>query len=83
MVPWRVFEEKIVKRQAAFATNPLLRHIDPLGLIESLNGFPVQGSKRSKEQRIDSVLVSGPISSTSPLSLPDECQRDINNDCER
>jgi len=74
MVTWQLFEEKIAKRQAAFAINPLLKRIDPLGLIQSLGGFPVQGVERSKGKRVESVLVKAPTSIFSKITVPEACR---------
>jgi len=77
---WQVFEEIIARRQAAFAINPLLKRIDPLGLIGSLGGFPFQGVEKSKGKRVDSTLLSGPVSNSSVLVLPSACQDTLPND---
>jgi len=69
-----LFEKKINHRQTAFTTNPLLKRIDPLGLIGPLGGIPIQGEERSKGRLRKSVLVSGPVSIPSTLTIPKECR---------
>jgi hypothetical protein len=72
-----LFEERIKYRQTAFTINPLLKRIDPLGLIGLLGGIPIQGEERSKGWNLKSVLVSGPDSLPSTLTIPEECRAAI------
>jgi hypothetical protein len=78
--PVELFEEKIKHRQTAFSINPLLKRIDPLGLIGALGGIPIQGEERSKGRHLRSTLVSGPVSLPSTLTIPKECRAVILGD---
>lgn len=71
---WPALQKKIVQRQTAFAVAPLLKRIDPLALMESVDGFPVQSREKSKGRVVDSMLTSGPVSDASSLTLPEECR---------
>ncbi len=72
--PGELFEEKIKQRHAAFSNTPLLKRIDPLGLIEALGGIPIQGEDRSKDRHLRTTLVSGPVSLPSELTPAKECR---------
>ncbi len=71
---WQTLQKMISYRQAAFSINPLLKRIDPLGLMGTLGGFPVEGVEQSKGRRIENILVNLPLSDSSALVLPFECQ---------
>lgn len=76
---WPLLQEKIEHRQKAFSIAPLLKRIDPLGIMASLKGIPFQSSEKSRGQVVDSVLTSGPVSDASSLMLPAECRRQVSD----
>ncbi len=71
---WQEIRENTQQRRAAFTAQPLLKRIDPLGLIEAVDGFPVQGWQKSDGMVLESTLVSGPETGDFTLQAPRECQ---------
>ncbi len=71
---WQKIQENALQRQTAFAAQPLLKRIDPLGLIEAVGGFPVQGWQKSGGMVLEATLVSGPETGAYTLQTPQECQ---------
>jgi hypothetical protein len=70
---WQTLQRVVQHRQAAFKRVPLLRRIDPLGFIDIVGGFPVQGWEKSGGNVVELILVSGPATGVSSLQLPQEC----------
>ncbi len=66
--------EFVKQRQVAFTAQPLLKRIDPLGLVEAVGGFPVQGWQKSGGVKVDFMLVSDPETSTFTLRPPQACE---------
>lgn len=64
------------KRNHVFKNNPLLRQIDIVGLLEILNGFPVQITRKFRGTQSVITLKDKPTQSDSKESflLPDECR---------
>lgn len=73
---WQTLQKFVQKRQDAFAVAPLLRRMDPLGLMAAVKGFPVQGWQKSGKRLVEQTLVSIPAMGDSPLQLPQECRRE-------
>lgn len=65
------------KRNDVFKNNPLLRQIDIVGLLEILDGFPVQITQKIHETDFVTTLASNlePIKDEKKLSLPVECRK--------
>ncbi len=71
---WQMLLEFVTHRQVAFNTRPLLKRIDPLGLIEAVSGFPVQGWQKSRGVKLDFLLISGPERTALTLRPPQGCE---------
>ena len=71
---WPALQRAIQKRQQAFSVSPLLKRVDPLGIIEHLGGFPMQSRVKSGGQSIESVLVSSPEPGAVSLQKPGACR---------
>ncbi len=65
------------KRDEVFQNNPLLRQIDIVGLIEVLNGFPVQINQRVGNLTMVTTLQGGlePLDKLKQLPHPDSCRK--------
>jgi len=64
------------KRNNVFKNNPLLRQIDIVGLLEIVDGFPVQITHKSRDSVSVATLLKNP-SSTNNMKLflfPNECR---------
>jgi len=72
---WKMLQGFILQRQAAFGTQPLLKRLDPLGLIEAVGGFPVQGWQKTGGVRVDFTLLSAPETGALVLQPPQGCKR--------
>jgi len=70
---WQDLQDFMQQRKMAFAVAPLLKRIDPLGLMVAAEGFPVQGWQRSGDRVVEQTLVSGPAPADFPLHPPREC----------
>jgi hypothetical protein len=62
------------QRQPVFIAQPLLKRIDPLGLIGAVDGFPVQGWQKIGSTLLESRLAGSPETGAFVLQLPHECQ---------
>ncbi len=56
-----------------FQEYPILRRVDPIGLLEPLGGFPVSGSCHSPLGKTTMQMVSPPAMISTPISLPQNC----------
>jgi hypothetical protein len=65
------------KRDEVFQNNPLLRQIDIVGLIEVLNGFPVQINQRVGNLTMVTTLQGDlePLDKLKQLPHPDSCRK--------
>lgn len=77
MDAWPTLQKMIPQRQAAFIAVPLLKRIDPLGLMQSLDGFAIQGQAKSKGRIVNSTLTEFPALRASSLAIPEECRRNV------
>jgi len=73
---WQDLQKFIRKRKKAFAAAPLLKHIDPLGLMGAAESFPVQGWQKYGDTVVEQTLASGPVSGDFSLQFPRECRKE-------
>lgn len=66
-------QKAVQQRQTAFAAVPLLKRIDPLGIIEAVGGFPVRGWQKSGGIIVEQLLVSGPVTGDFLIQAPQAC----------
>jgi len=71
---WKVLQMFVRQREAVFAAQPLLKRIDPLGLVDAIDGFPVQGWQKTGGTLLESRLAGSPEAGNFVLQLPHECQ---------
>lgn len=73
---WQAIEACLLARESAFADYPLLKRIDPLGLLSALGGFPVKGLEKRTGTTYEFALFELPIVKEQKLELPQECRAD-------
>jgi len=73
---WPDLQEIMLQRREAFAVAPLLKQIDPLGLMGAAESFPVQGWQKYGDTVVEQTLASGPVSGDFSLQFPRECRKE-------
>ena len=73
IVGWPEIQGVVSAREDVFAGYPLLKRIDPLGLITALGGFPVKGVEKSSGSVKEFVLLDKPTLKVQGPELPQGC----------
>lgn len=74
---WDQIQAAASARERAFANNPLLRRIDPLGLFAVLGGLPLKGREKSSIKVKEFTLLDKPTFKSQKPELPQECLESI------